>query len=104
MLDISQPLLDPGQSRLLFLHPLPNLGLLQPQHTADLFRRQVVFEQLVDLIQRKPQILQGQDAVEPGQLAGRVVAVTGKVVYLRRLEQTDLVVVAQCLYCYLAEL
>ena len=62
-----------------------------------------MIEQPGNLVQRKPQVLQRQDAVEAGQLAGRVVAVTGEAVYFSRLEQTDLVVVAQRLHRHMAE-
>lgn len=80
-----------------------SLGLLEPQHAANLLRWQVAVEQFANLGQGKTQVLQREDAVEPGQLVGRVVPVAGEAVHFSRLEQTDLVVVAQCLHRYLAE-
>jgi len=88
---------------LLFSHPILNLGLLHPQHPANLRRRQVLVEQLRDLLQREAEVLQGENAVEPGQLVERVVAIAGEAIDLDGLEQPDFVVVTQRLHRHAAD-
>jgi hypothetical protein len=92
---LSQSRLDARQPRLLIAYALACLGLLEPQHAAELGSRQVVTEELRDLFERQPEVLERENAVEPAKLVGRIVAVARKPVDLDRFEQTQFVVVPQ---------
>jgi hypothetical protein len=87
-LDLGQPRRVGGQLGLQF-------GLAQPQHAAQLLGADLLVQHRPDLVQAEAEILQRDDAVEPGQLAGRVEAVAAGRVDPRRAEQPGRVVVPQ---------
>jgi hypothetical protein len=72
-------------------------------YRAELFNANVVVDQLADLGQRHTQIAQDQDAVQPEDLAGRVMPIAGKPIHVGRLEQTKVVVVPQRAYRHLRQ-
>ena len=75
LLDLPEPRLDVPQPRgLLAQRPL-GLRLLQHEHAADLVRRDPGVEHAPDLIEGEPEPLQGEDAIELGQLIRGVIAV-----------------------------
>ena len=65
-----------GFTLLLLPHPILNLGLLHAQHPANLRRRQVLVEQLRDLLEREAEVLESKDTVKPRQLDDRVVSLS----------------------------
>ena len=92
-LDLRQPLLIRPDAR-------GDLGLAQAQHAAQRLGREVLGEQRGDLLEREPQVLEGDDPVQARELRGGVEAVAAGEVDAGRLEQADLVVVAQHLDGY----
>jgi hypothetical protein len=58
LFDLSQPLLDSCQPRLLLRHLLLDLALPHTQDAADLIWGQIALEQIADLLKRQPQVLQ----------------------------------------------
>ena len=57
--------------------------------------RKIAGQKLADLLQRKAEVLQGEDTVQPGQLLLGVVAVTSETVRPRRAQQPALVIKTQ---------
>ena len=86
---------DTAQAGLLRFHVLLDLGPAQPQHPAHLLDGHVVVEQRADLLQREPEVAQGQQAVEATQRADLVEPVTGLRVDARGPEQAGLVVMPE---------
>lgn len=54
------------------------------------------------LLRREAQVLEGRDAIEPGQLAGRTAATAGEAVHPGRFEQAHLGVIAGRFHRHLA--
>jgi hypothetical protein len=77
--------------------------LFVPQHGLQPGERQVIIQQLGDVIQRQSQFFEAGDAVETGCLFGEVITVAGIRIDRRRTEQANFVIVAQCGYRYLTE-
>ena len=96
LLDQAEAGLDPLQAPLLLGHPLRRLGLLQPQHAAQLPNAQALAQDRADLLQGQPQFLEGHDPVDQMQLRRGVVAVARGGIDGRRLQQAEVGVVAQC--------
>src|SRR5258708_37962389 len=61
----------------------------------ELFRRDSFIEYLSNLLERKAQVFECENAIEPGKLAGCIVAVPSRAINVDRLEESHLVVVAQ---------
>ncbi|HEV3452243.1 MAG TPA: hypothetical protein VG869_13740 [Acidimicrobiia bacterium] len=57
--------LDTAKAGLLVSDILRDLGLAQPQHPAQLLDRQVLAEDLADLVQGEAEVPKGEQAVEP---------------------------------------
>jgi hypothetical protein len=94
-LDEPEPRLDAGQPGRTAGELVLELRLPQPQHAAQLLRGQLRVEDLADLLQAEAEILERDDAVQPGELVGRVEPVPGRLVDDRRPEQPEGVVVPQ---------
>ena len=80
-------------------------GLLpaHPQHPPQLVNGQVLVEDRADLLEVEAEVAQGHEAVEPGQLVCRVIAVAGRGIHPVGAEEADLVVVAKHPRGHLAE-
>ena len=95
LLDLFEAGFDVAETRRLLVQRALQLGLTQHQHAADLARLHLVVHHLGDLLEGETQLLQRQDAVQPRQLAGAVIAVAAGGIDADRAEQADAVVVAQ---------
>ena len=93
--ECSEVRFDSTQAFLFLADGLFDLGLAHPQHAPELLEGRVLFEHDADLFQGEAQVAQGHDAVELAELAGGVEAIPVGRIDLFRLEQADLVVVAQ---------
>src|SRR5579883_3200245 len=94
-IDRLKPGFDAHHARLPIRDLLLQLRALESQHAAQLFRRNPFIEYLADLLEREAQVLEREDAVEPGKLVHRVIAIPGLAVNADRLEESHLVVIAQ---------
>ena len=56
---------DPTEASLFLFDGLLDLGLAQPQHPAKLLDRDVLGEDLPDLLEAEADVAQGHDAVQP---------------------------------------
>jgi hypothetical protein len=74
---------------------LADLCVTQTEHSTHLLRGQPLIQHHPDLFQLEAEPLQRQDPVQPGQLAGRVIAVAGGPIHLDRFQEAKLIVVAQ---------
>jgi hypothetical protein len=95
LLDESEPRLDLAQPGRIGVDPRLQVGPPQPQHAAQLVGGDLVVEDRTHLLEREPEILERDDPVEPGQLAGGVRAIAGDGIDVRGREQPDRVVVTQ---------
>ncbi len=93
-LDVAKSCLDRQQLVLVRLELLFQLSAPEHEHAAELSHGDPG-EELLGLRERKPQLLQREDPVEPPKLVRRVAAVTGLWIDPRRVQQSDLVVVPQ---------
>lgn len=94
---------DSAEAFLLLCDGLLDLSAAQPQHSAQLLDRDVLGEDLPDLLQAEADVAQGDDAMQPPQLLDAVGAVSAARVDPIGREQTKLVVVAQHARGHLAE-
>lgn len=76
---------------LLFNVPLL-LCLPQQKHASHLLARDLRIKSLSDLLQRKAEIFERQNAMQPGELTGGVVAIASSGINMRRLQQSHLVI------------
>ncbi|OEJ21293.1 hypothetical protein AS594_37430 [Streptomyces agglomeratus] len=76
-LDRPEPRLDLDQPRRRRGHRGLQLGPPQPQHGAQFLGGDLFVQDVLDLLEGQAEVLERDDAVEAGQLGGRVVAVAG---------------------------
>jgi hypothetical protein len=74
---------------------LLDLGLAHAQHAPELLERRLVVEEVADLVQAEAEIPQRKQPVQASQLVRGVRAVARDGIHSFRLQQPDLVVVAQ---------
>ena len=91
------------QSSLSFNKLLVQLDLFEPQHAPYLIWRQILVHQERDLLQGQAHIFHGQYTVQPGELAGRIVAIARKLINPCRFEQSKFIVIAQSFDRYLTQ-
>jgi hypothetical protein len=90
-----QPRLDPGQPGRLGLDLSVDLGPAQLEHPAQFRRADLLGQDRLHLTEGEAEVLQGNDAVQLGELAGLVKAVPAGRVHAGRTEQADRVVVPE---------
>lgn len=79
-LDETEPRFDADQPGRALLEFCLELSATEPEHAAQLLRTELRLDDLAHLLQGEPEILQGDDPVQPAELVSRVVAIPGGVV------------------------
>jgi len=95
VLDAQQPRLDPGQPGRLGLNAIKDLGPAQLEHPAQFGRAHLLGQDGLHLAEGEAEVFQRDDAVQLGELAGLVEAISAGRVDAGRAEQADRVVVPE---------
>src|SRR5215469_11558047 len=95
VLDCGQPRLDPGEPGSLGLYLSLDLGPAQPEHAAQFRRAHLLLQDRLHLLQGEAKILQRDDAVQLGELARLIEAVSAGRLDAGWTEQPDRVVVPE---------